>query len=49
MSDRDHTEQTLTLLGRPGVYEILLAMHARRGTATFSQISAEAPSPIGPL
>jgi hypothetical protein len=44
MSDHDRTEQTLTLLARRGAYEVLQAMHARGGAATFAQISAGAGS-----
>lgn len=42
MSDHDRTKQTLTLLARRGAYEVLHAMHARGGAATFAQISVEA-------
>lgn len=44
MSDHDRTEQILTLLARRGAYEVLHAMHARAGVASFAQISAEAGS-----
>ena len=44
MSDHDRTEQTLTLLARRGAYEVLHAMHARGGAASFAQISAGAGS-----
>lgn len=42
MSDHGRTEQALSLLARPGAYEILHAIHSRGGTATFAQITAEA-------
>ena len=42
MRDHGRTDQTLTLLARPGAYEVLHAMHSRGGTATFAQIAAEA-------
>jgi DNA-binding HxlR family transcriptional regulator len=42
MGDQGRTEQTLTLLAKPGVYEILHALHSRGGTATFAQIPIEA-------
>jgi len=46
MGDHDRTEQTLTLLARRGAYEVLLAMHAHGGGATFAQISAEVPQSL---
>lgn len=46
MSDHDRTYETLNLLARSGAYEVLLAMHARGGAASFEQISAESPRPI---
>jgi DNA-binding HxlR family transcriptional regulator len=42
MSDHSRTDQALTLLAQPGCYEVLHALHARDGTATFAQIAAEA-------
>jgi DNA-binding HxlR family transcriptional regulator len=42
MSDHGRTDQTLALLAKPGVYEVLHVMHDRGGTATFAQIAAEA-------
>jgi len=46
MSDHDRTDETLTLLARSGAFEVLFAMHARGGDASFAQISAESPRPI---
>ena len=42
MSDHGRTDQALTLLAQPGSYEVLHALYARDGTATFAQISGEA-------
>jgi len=49
VDDHDRTEQTLTLLARRGAYEVLGAMQARGGIASFAQISAEAPQPLALL
>jgi hypothetical protein len=49
MSDHDRTERTLTLLARRGVYDVLLAMHAHGGAASFAQIAAVAPRPLALL
>ncbi|GLZ01879.1 hypothetical protein [Actinoplanes sp. NBRC 103695] len=42
MSDHGRTNQTLTLLAKSGTYEVLYAMHARGGAATFAQIAVDA-------
>ena len=42
MRELGRTDQPLTLLARPGTYEVLHAMYSRGGTATFDQIAAEA-------
>jgi hypothetical protein len=49
MSDHDRTDDTLTLLAQNGAYEVLSAMHARGGSASFAQISADSPKPTGLL
>ncbi len=49
MSDDGRMNQTLTLLARPGAYEVLHAMHRRDGTATFAQIATEARRPLSLL
>ncbi|GAB1641504.1 hypothetical protein [Krasilnikovia sp. MM14-A1259] len=49
MSGPDRTHQMLTLLARPGAYEVLRAMRTRDGTATFAQIATEAPRPMAVL
>lgn len=45
MSDHDGTDDTLNLLAQSGAYEVLSAMHARGGSASFAQISDDAPRP----
>ncbi|WP_433615355.1 hypothetical protein ACQP2P_11345 [Dactylosporangium sp. CA-139114] len=49
MGDHDRTDETLILLARNGVYEVLSAMHDRGGSASFAQISAESPRPTALL
>lgn len=49
MGDRDRAGQTLALLARRGTYEVLLAMQARGGTASFAQIAAGMRSPVALL
>ncbi|RZU48770.1 hypothetical protein EV385_0494 [Krasilnikovia cinnamomea] len=46
MTDRSRTDQALTLLARPGAYEVLHAIQSRNGIATFAQIAAEARQPL---
>lgn len=49
MSDHGRTDKTLTLLARPGVYEVLHAMQTRDGTATFAEIRTAARQPLALL
>ncbi|WP_018791284.1 hypothetical protein [Salinispora arenicola] len=41
MSDHGRIEQILTLLAKPGVYEVLHGMRSRGGTATFGHLRAD--------
>lgn len=41
MSDHGRIEQILTLLAKPGVYEVLHGMRSRGGTATFGHLHAD--------
>lgn len=49
MSDHDRTHQALDLLAEPGAYDVLHAMHARDGAATFAQIAAATARPLALL
>ncbi|WSA06841.1 hypothetical protein OG958_21495 [Micromonospora sp. NBC_01813] len=49
MSDRDRAGQTLALLARRGTYEVLLAIQARGGTASFAQIATGMRRPVALL
>ncbi|WP_036346896.1 hypothetical protein [Micromonospora sp. CNB394] len=49
MGGPERLEQALALLARRGSYEVLSALDARGGTATFAQIAAEASSPTAIL
>ncbi|GAA0490763.1 hypothetical protein Ade02nite_23530 [Paractinoplanes deccanensis] len=43
MNSYNRNERTLTLLGRRGAYELLLALSVRDGSAAFSELEKEAP------
>ncbi|MDM4721367.1 hypothetical protein QTQ03_17810 [Micromonospora sp. WMMA1363] len=49
MSDHGRTDRALTLLARPGAYEVLHAMQSRDGTATFAEIRTAARQPLALL
>ncbi|MEU1813038.1 hypothetical protein [Micromonospora aurantiaca (nom. illeg.)] len=49
MGDHERTAQTLALLRRRGTYEMMSAMDAMGGTATFAQIATQTPHPTAIL
>jgi hypothetical protein len=42
-------ERSLSLLAKPGAYDVLHAMHSRDGTATYAQITAAVRNAVGLL